>query len=62
MKILISLDSPDPPAGYVQLVIDDDPIAQRERAAGIDFAGWLGLLRVLDDVLGSDGECPTPVE
>lgn len=62
MKILISLDSTDPPAGRVQLVLDDDPIAQRERATGTDFAGWLGLLRVLDDALGSEGEGPAAGE
>jgi len=58
MKILISLDSTDPPSGQVELVRDDDPAPRRERAAGLDFAGWLGLLRVLDDVLGSAGERP----
>ncbi len=46
MEILIVLDVTDPPAGRVR-------VPGQEGHEEIQFAGWLGLLRVLGDALGS---------
>jgi len=46
VEILIALDATDPPAGRV-LVPD------REAHEEVRFAGWLGLLRVLSELMGS---------
>jgi hypothetical protein len=46
MEILIVLDVTDPPAGLVR-------VPGQEGHEEIRFAGWLGLLRVLGDALGS---------
>jgi hypothetical protein len=46
VEILISLDATDPPAGRIR-------VPGREEPEEIRFTGWLGLLRVLSDVMGS---------
>jgi hypothetical protein len=51
VEILISLDATDPPAGRVR-------VPDRGDDGGLCFTGWLGLLRVLSDVMGS----PAPEE
>jgi hypothetical protein len=53
VEILISLDATDPPAGRLRVPGREDE--------EIRFAGWLGLLRVLNEVMGSpasDGKEP----
>jgi hypothetical protein len=50
VEILLSLDATDPPAGRVRV-----PGGEH---AEIRFTGWLGLLRVLSDVMGA----PAPEE
>ncbi|HEV8166034.1 MAG TPA: hypothetical protein VGR74_16600 [Actinomycetota bacterium] len=49
MEIRIRLDQSDPPAGRLRLVAGPDA----QEGAGIGFVGWLGLLRALDQVIGS---------
>ena len=49
VEILISLDATDPPAGRVR-------VPGPEEHEDIRFAGWLGLLRVLSDVMGSPAQ------
>ena len=44
MEVRIALDALDPPAGTIR-VSGDDP--------ELRFTGWLGLLRVLYQVMGS---------
>ncbi|HET9967875.1 MAG TPA: hypothetical protein VFQ68_06525 [Streptosporangiaceae bacterium] len=46
MEILIALDATDPPAGRVR-------VPDREAHEEVRFAGWLGLLRVLSELMGS---------
>jgi hypothetical protein len=46
VEILISLDATDPPAGRVR-------VPGRAEPEEIRFTGWLGLLRVLSEVMGS---------
>jgi hypothetical protein len=51
VEILISLDATDPPAGLIR-------VPGRGDDTGLRFTGWLGLLRVLSEVVGS----PAPEE
>lgn len=46
MEILISLDATDRPAGRLR-------VTGREEHEDVRFTGWLGLLRVLNEVMGS---------
>jgi hypothetical protein len=56
VEIVICLDTAEPPAGQVRLVAKQDlPCCE---GAGVGFAGWLDLLRVLDELIGSPGERP----
>jgi hypothetical protein len=55
VEIVICLDTTEPPAGRVRLVAKQDLLYCEE---GVGFAGWLGLLRVLDELIGSPGERP----
>jgi len=48
VEVRISLDALDPPAGRVRVVPGSDN-------AELRFTGWLGLLRVLYQVMGSPG-------
>ena len=52
MEILISLDAVEPPAGRVRLVPDRALAAEDDIYKGVEFVGWLGLLRALDGVIG----------
>jgi hypothetical protein len=56
MEIRIWLDRADPPAGRLQVL----PRSERPDGAhgeeGIGFAGWLGLLRALEEVVTSPGD------
>jgi hypothetical protein len=58
MEILISLESMEPPAGSVRLVPGHDLSCRDEQPKVVGFAGWLGLLRALYEVIGSRGERP----
>ncbi len=59
MKIEITVESLDPPLGWITSRADDQPSpAAGERA--VEFVGWLGLLRVLDDLIGAPGRSPDP--
>ena len=46
VEILIALDATEPPAGRVR-------VPGREGHEDIRFTGWLGLLRVLSELMGS---------
>ena len=52
MEILISLDAVEPPAGRVRRVADRAFAADDDNDKGVEFVGWLGLLRALDGVIG----------
>lgn len=54
MKIEITVESLDPPLGWITCLADDgrEPgVGER----GVEFVGWLGLLRVLDELIGAPG-------
>ena len=57
MKIVIELESPSPPVGTVRCADDE---------AHVSFAGWLGLMRVLDEAVAAqvavctEGPRPAP--
>ena len=46
VEILIALDATEPPAGRVR-------VPGRDEHEDIRFTGWLGLLRVLSELMGS---------
>jgi hypothetical protein len=46
VEILIAFDATEPPAGRVRL-------PGRDEHEDIRFTGWLGLLRVLSELMGS---------
>jgi hypothetical protein len=46
VEILIALDATDPPAGRVR-------VPGRDEHEDTRFTGWLGLLRVLSDLMSS---------
>ena len=57
MKIEITVESLDPPLGWITSQPDDRPeVGESDR--GVEFVGWLGLLRVLDDLIGAPGRPP----
>jgi hypothetical protein len=47
------LDQSDPPAGRLRLVAESVAGPDAQEGEGIGFVGWLGLLRALDQVIGS---------
>jgi len=47
VRIVVTIASPDPPEGHVTGGEDDSPTA---------FVGWLGLIRLLADIVASDPE------
>ena len=55
VEIRIVLDRAEPPAGRVRVVRDpgQDPVPWAGREIG--FAGWLGLLRALYEVIAEPG-------
>jgi hypothetical protein len=58
VEVVISLDTVEPPAGCLRLVADPESAGRGPDAMGVDFTGWLGLLRALYEVIGSRGEGP----
>jgi hypothetical protein len=59
VKILIVLEELAPPAGTVQLVAGHEPPGHAGAdAKRVPFAGWLGLLRALDEVIGAPDHPP----
>jgi hypothetical protein len=46
VEILIAFDATEPPAGRVRL-------PGRDEHEDVRFTGWLGLLRVLSELMGS---------
>ncbi len=59
MKIEITVNSLDPPLGWITCRADDRPTPGKGERA-FEFVGWLGLLRVLDDLIGAPGQSPDP--
>ena len=55
VEVRISLDTLDPPVGRVRVIPGSDD-------AELRFTGWLGLLRVLYQVMGSPGAGPHDTE
>jgi hypothetical protein len=53
MEIRIRLDQSDPPAGRLHRVVESGAGPDAQEDEGIGFQGWLGLLRALDQVIGS---------
>lgn len=58
MEIVIRLDTVEPPVGSVRLLAGPDLSYRGAEAAAVGFAGWLGLLRALYEVIGSRGDRP----
>jgi hypothetical protein len=58
VEIVIWLDTVEPPAGSLRVLAGPDLSDRGAEAAGVGFAGWLGLLRALYEVIGSRGEGP----
>jgi len=50
MEITIFVGSVEPLTGRVVAAVGDDP---DRTTTDVSFMGWLGLLRALDDVIGS---------
>jgi hypothetical protein len=59
MQITILVESTDPLTGRVVAAVGDLPDAPR---TDIRFMGWLGLLRALDDLVGSSSGTGRSVE
>jgi hypothetical protein len=59
MKIEITIDSLDPPLGWVICRAEVAPTPDEDER-GVEFVGWLGLLRVLDDLIGAPGRSRGP--
>ncbi len=59
MKIEITVTSLDPPLGWITCRPDDRPTPDEGERA-VEFVGWLGLLRVLDEFIGAPGSSPDP--
>jgi hypothetical protein len=58
VQIVIRLDTVEPPAGDVRLVADPELPGRGADPATVGFAGWLGLLRAMYEVMGSRGGPP----
>jgi hypothetical protein len=56
VEIVICLDTVEPPTGSVRPLVGPNVSDRDAEAEGVGFAGWLGLLRALYDVIGSRGE------
>jgi hypothetical protein len=53
MEIRIRLDQSDPPTGRLRLVAESEAGPDAQEDEGIGFQGWLGLLRVLGQLIGT---------
>ena len=61
MKIEITVESLDPPLGLGHVSPGRPAGGRGEGDRGVEFVGWLGLLRVLDDLIGAAGPpCDPP--
>ena len=58
MEIRIDLDTIEPPAGRLWATPGPGPGHVRDPAAELRFTGWLGLLRALYEVTGSQAGQP----
>jgi hypothetical protein len=59
MEIRICLDRADPPAGRLRLLSESEAVPGAQDSEEVGFVGWLGLLRALDQVIGSpEGHLP----
>jgi hypothetical protein len=52
MEFRIRLHQLEPPSGRVRALRDSDEAQEHVPAHEIEFSGWLGLLRALDEVTG----------
>jgi hypothetical protein len=59
MEIRIHLDRAEPPAGRLRLVPEVEAPPGTQDGEGVGFAGWLGLLRALDAVIGTQKGPPS---
>jgi hypothetical protein len=55
VDVLIRLEHRDPPVGTV-LIVRDVQGQTSTAVPAVRFTGWLGLLRVLSDVVGKPGK------
>ena len=56
MDVLIRLERREPPAGTVLPLRQEGRRPASETGEGLSFVGWLGLLRVLSEVVRDAGE------
>jgi hypothetical protein len=61
MEVRISLDQTDPPVGRLR-VEPGPPDSGVAAAHDVPFTGWLGLLHVLSDAIGSTADPPPSSE
>ena len=57
--VTVTFRSGDPPCGHISIVKPMAPVddaSLREPATAVPFTGWLGLLRVLSDLLAQSDE------
>jgi hypothetical protein len=57
VDVRISFDRTEPPVGHVQRLAEPGRSGDSAPAA-IEFAGWLGLLRALSEVLSNPEDIP----
>lgn len=53
MQIQITLAAVEPPAGTMRVVSASVPAPSKENQDELAFAGWLGMLRALSDLISS---------
>jgi hypothetical protein len=53
IRIQLTLTGDDPPVGTARRVVDADTAGAGDQAETRHFVGWLGLLRVLSQLIGS---------
>jgi hypothetical protein len=56
IRIQLTLTGDDPPVGTARRSVDADTAGAGGQAETRDFVGWLGLLRVLSQLIGSCDE------
>jgi hypothetical protein len=59
MEIRIRLDRAEPRTGRLRVLPEPGRFAGAHDGKGVSFAGWLGLLRALEQAIGSLDE-PAP--
>ncbi|MGA8245568.1 MAG: hypothetical protein WB797_01545 [Nocardioides sp.] len=62
MRILVSLDTLDPPAGRIQVLGDRPRPAGQGEYHQVEFVGWLGMLHTLNAAIDAapPGSSRTP--